>query len=236
MIRKAPNHPRNSGFTLIELVLTLAIAGIVLGVISTVYFGSLRLRNRTTEMFDQALPVQNALNTIRKDLGGVMLPGGALSGELQSLSTSGSSATTLFTGLKVSPEFYTNTGMVDDLTPFADVQKVSYYLATPTNFNTGQDLMRVTSRNLLTTSIDEPTTQLLMENVSQVLFEYYDGLGWVSQWDSTVSSNLPTAIKMQIVMSGENEVWNRQAPIELVVPIMTEMLTNVVEETEEDAI
>lgn len=227
---------RNSAFTLIELMLTLAIAGLVLSVISTVYFGALQLRNRTTAMYDEALPIQNALNTIRRDLGGIMLPGGALSGELTSLA-SASSTVTRFNGLKVSPDFHTNTGIIDDTTPFAEVQRVAYYLSTPTNYTsvTGQDLMRVASRNLLTTTIDEPMSQLLMENVAQVEFEFYDGTGWVTHWDSTVSSNLPTAVKMQIVLGGEEAIWNRQAPIELIVPIATESLTNVVEETEEDA-
>lgn len=228
---------RSSGFTLIELVLTLAIAGIVLSVISTVYFGALRLRNRTTEMYDEVLPIQNALNTIRKDLGGVMIPGGAMSGEFTSLS-SGNGATTLFNGLKVSPDFHTNTGAVDDTTPYAEAQRVAYYLATPTNYlnATGQDLVRVASRNLLSTTIDQPVSRLLIENVAEVGFEFYDGNSWLTQWDSTVSSNLPSAIKMQIVLAGEKEIWNRQAPIELVVPIMIEALTNVVEQTGEDAI
>ncbi len=226
-------QPPISAFTLIELLMALAISSLVLAVISRVYFSALQLNNRTEAVFDRSLPIQHALRIIHSDLGGLMLPGGALSGELKS-NPGTDSSTTLFNGVKVSPDFYSNSAIVDDSSPFSEVQKVSYYLATPTNYSTGQDLMRVTSRNLLPVGVDESISQLLLENVAEIQFQYYDGTTWQNQWDSTVSSNLPTAIKFGIVLAGADEVLNRQAPIELVVPVTVEALTNVVAATGEE--
>ena len=51
--------------------------------------------------------------------------------------------------------------------------------------------------------------------------QYYDGMTWTDTWDSSTSTNLPNAVKVQITMA-EDHVGTRRipAPIELVVPIL----------------
>lgn len=225
MIAPSTNQSVRRAFTLMEVLLAMAVSAVVLAVINGVYFSALQLRNRTAQSFSDALPVQYALATIRRDLEGVLPPGGTLVGDLQTTSTSvfSSSRPLLSNAERVSPDFFTNSGMIDDQTTFGDVQRVAYYLADPEVYpgNAGRELYRVTSRNLLPATVAEPSSQWLMSGVEAVAFQYFDGTSWANSWDSTVSSNLPTAIKLQLVMAAADDRQSvyQDRPIELVVPL-----------------
>src|SRR5947207_14101285 len=56
-----PTHGRTRGFTLLELLIAVAVFAIVLAAINAVFYGALRLRNKTTEAIKEALPMQQAL-------------------------------------------------------------------------------------------------------------------------------------------------------------------------------
>jgi type II secretion system protein J len=220
-----PFHPRARAFTLLEVLLAVAVFAIVLAAINSVFFAALRLRNKTAEAFEAALPLSHALAVLKGDLAGLMPPsGGALAGQLQSAVTS--NATVTLTGERVSPDLFTCSAIVDDTSPFSEVQKVAYYLAIPTNNSAGRDLVRLVTRNLLPTLADEPAQQWLMSGVETMLFQYYDGTQWLDTWDSTTASNLPLAVKVQIELASNPAARRAQAPIELVVPIMVQGRTN----------
>lgn len=187
------------GFTLIELLLAIFIFAIVLAAINGVFFASMRLQRRTTEVVEAGLPLQRALAVMRRDLQGIMAPGGTsdgtssgtptrpLSGSLRSGVTSSSSATTS-AGLRLqsSPEFYTCTGPLDEIAPWGEVQKVVYFLRQPFDRSArGMDLYRSSTRNLLTTTMEESMDEWLMGGVDQLLFSFFDGSQWLDTWDST---------------------------------------------------
>ncbi len=219
--------PIRAGFTLLEILLALAVSGIVLSVVTTVYFSALQLRNRTAQSFDDALPLQHAVTVMKRDLAALLPPGGTLSGELQSSPSAESmSSMNLFAGgQQVSPLLHTATGIIDDYTPFADVQRVAYYLVDPTNsYALGRDLIRVVSGNLLPATTDESSSRWLMGGVESMYFQFYDGTAWQDTWDSTTSSNLPTAIKVQLALATDGTQANDylQEPIEIVVPVLAQ--------------
>ena len=202
----------------------------MLSVVTTVFFSALQLRNRTAQTFDQILPLQHAIAVLKRDLAATLPPGGTLVGEFQTTpSADASSALNLFAnGQQVSPLIYTASGMIDESTPFADVQKVAYYLIEPTNSITpGRDLVRIVSRNLLPTTTEVATSQWLMGGIEQMNFQYFDGTSWTATWDSTTSSNLPSAIKIQIALATEANQENSyiQSPIEMVVPVVAQART-----------
>lgn len=222
--------PRNA-FTLMEVMLAVAVSAVVLAVINGVYFGALQLRNRTANTFAEALPRQHALAVIKRDLEGIMPPGGTLVGELQSaLSAASATMPLLAHAERVSPDFFTSSGQVSDYSSFADVQRVAYYLADPEVYpgNAGRELYRMNTRNLLPATVEETQMQWLMSGVEQVSFQYLDGTSWAEVWDSTISSNLPAAIKMALVPAANDQRQSvyQQRPIELVVPLLMVARTN----------
>jgi type II secretion system protein J len=227
---------RLAAFTLMELLLAVAVFAIVLAALNTVYFAALRLRNRTQASFDAALPVEQAVAIMKRDLAGLRPPGsGPLAGQFQTTSTTNDNTSMDSIGTRLCPDLHTGSGFIDEWTPFSEVQRVAYFLAMPTNQSAGRDLIRAVSRNLLPVTTDEVDRQFLLEGVQSALFQYYDGSVWQDVWDSTTSSNLPFAVRVQITMVPPDDVPNAQAlnraPIEIVVPIKTDVLTNQVAAT-----
>ena len=135
------------------------------------------------------------------------------------------------------PAFYTAVGVVDDLSPFGDIERVSYFLASPTNDAPGMDLFRSVTRNLLPVTQSEASDQFLMGGVEDISFQYYDGNAWQDTWDSTMTdsatgltNNLPRAIKLELQLYRDSS--QRESPIELVIPVMVMARTNIVTEIE----
>jgi len=231
MKRAHPICGRTRGFTLLEILVAVTVFAIVLTALNTVFYAALHLRNRATESVEQALPMQHALAVIKRDLANVVVPGGTLSGVLQ---------TTVITNLvggQSSPQFYTSTGFIDPTSPWSEIQKVSYLLVDPPARTTvGRDLIRAVSRNLLPASVEEPPAQQwLMGGLQSMTFYFYDGTQWRDSWDSSVAdvttgltNILPQAIKVQIqLVSGQTKgALSIPAPVELVIPVVVQARTN----------
>jgi type II secretion system protein J len=207
---------------LIEVLIAVAIFAIVLAAINTVFYSGLRLRNRSAESFEEALPVQRTVAVIKRDLANLVLPGGTLSGALQNTTITNTVAG------QASPDFYTSAGLLDNLVPWGDIEKVSYVLADSTNRAPGRDLYRAVTRNLLSPNQDPPTQQRLMGGVQGIVFYFHDGNQWLESWDSTAQTNLPLAVKVQIQLAspGTGLASAASAPIELVVPLDVQVATN----------
>lgn len=215
-------------FTLIEVLLAVAVFAIVLGAINSVFFGALRLRNKTAETLEAAVPLQQALNTIQRDLEGMMLPGGRFAGTF-STSVEGMSNNVAFIGERLTPDIFTTSGSVSDSARWSDAQKVAYFLALPTSSTipSGKDLVRQVTANLLPVSVEEPEVQWLMGGVQDMALQYFDGLVWSETWSDT---NLPSAIRVQLTLAAEYRSSAKvPAPIELIVPVLIQASTNSTE-------
>ena len=239
---------RSGGFTLLELLLAVAAFALVLAAINGVFYGALKLRNKTVAGFDESLPLQQTLTILKRDLANIVVPGGTLSGTLQtsansgmnssassssssstSSSSSGNNSSALVNNGMVlgqsSPTLYTATASLDETSPFAEVQKVSYQLVSSTNLSsTGRDLVRSVTRNLLPTLQDQAVKQSLLTGVQSITFQFHDGSQWRDSWDSTTadSARLPHAIKVQLQMAAEPSARTLPTPVELVVPLLVD--------------
>jgi prepilin-type N-terminal cleavage/methylation domain-containing protein len=111
MKRQASQKRFALGFTLLEVLFAVLVFSIVLVAIHTVFYTSLRLRNKAVEAVEQALPLTLATATIRRDLAGIVVPGGTLFGEF--ITTGQNSTSNL-----LSPGFYTTTGILSDEEPW----------------------------------------------------------------------------------------------------------------------
>jgi type II secretion system protein J len=206
------------GFTLLELLIATAVGAVVLIVIQTTFFGALRLHNTTHERIDEDLVVHRTLGIIRRDFAGLNMPGGTLSGQLQT--TNFSSASDGSYGERITPDLYTNSGKIDGWTPFSEAQMVAYYLAPGSSDTEGKDLVRVVTRNLLPVQEPFPEDQVLLHGVDSATLLFFDGSGWIEEWDSTVTSTLPSALKLSLVMKSRTPGLSVPPPIELTVPIV----------------
>jgi general secretion pathway protein J len=246
MTAPRPRRPSAPGFTLLEVLLAVSIFSIVLLAIHLVFYGAVRLRNKTAAEIEGALPLQQTFTLLRRDLSNLVLPGGILLGALQTTPTTGlqlgqtgpAPLATLAGDLpgQSSPDFYTTTAAIDDAYPWGEVQRVSYFLADSTNQTIGRDLFRSVTRNLLPTLEEQPEEQWLMAGVESIFFYYYDGQRWADTWDSATQTNqLPGAIKVAIQLASTETVLSTglssRAPIELVVPILVRAGTNQTQQT-----
>ncbi len=203
-------------FTLIEMILAMAVGAIVILAIQTVFFGALRLRNTSEQRMDQELAIHRTLEVIKKDFSGLLLPGGVLAADFQT-STSYSLNSTV-PGERISAEFFTNSGRIDAYSPFADAQRVAYYLS-PHPQSGHFELVRTFNRNLLPVSEDEPGVQTLLGGIDSAFFDYFDGSSWTETWDSTVTPTLPSAVRFTMQLSPNSTLNTSTTTVEVVVPI-----------------
>jgi type II secretion system protein J len=216
------------GFTLMEMLLALAISAIVLAGIGGVFYSAMRLRERTMAALDESAPLYRALGFLRRDLKGALPPGGMMAGDFK-IGALNSGA-----GQAVGIQFTTTTGVLKDELPWGDVQEITYELRDPvvrTN-GAGKDLIRTISRNLLSTTALDYNEQWLLGNVESLEFNGFDGMNWRELWDTSITeTNLPNAVRMRIQLVADDtiDVRNRQ-PIELWVPLVIQSRTNQVQQ------
>jgi type II secretion system protein J len=214
---------RCSAFTLLELLIAVSIFAIVLAAINAVFYSALRLRNRSAAMMDKSVPIELALATMRRDLLNIVPPGtNLLFGPLQSTSRSN-----LVAGA-AGPAFYCASGIVDETSPWAEIQRVTYAVLESTNRSQGKDLVRYADRNLLAVTPEPPPPQRLLSGVRDMTFSFYDGGQWRDYWDTTTDTNLPRGIKVQIQLAADLNDSRAvlPAPIQLVVPVLVSSMTN----------
>jgi general secretion pathway protein J len=224
-----------AGFTLVEVILAMAICAIVLVAINAVFATAVRLRDRTSAGVDEMLPIDRTLEVVRRDLKGTVGPRGYLAGDFkcgaQAMGTSmGLSGEAGGAGL----DFVTATGQISDRSPWGDLQEVVYELKAPTDKNqTGMDLVRCVNPNLLATSTQAADIQPLMSHVETADFDCYDGSQWRNTWDtSSGDTNLPVAVRIRIrLVANPGEDASRKAPLEIMVPLTT--VTRVVRSSQE---
>jgi hypothetical protein len=211
------------------MILAIGIAALVLIAVNMVFFTALHLRNDTADMVDAASPVDAAVTFIKRDLECAVTPTNGTSKILSGGFRAGDNLTSTGVSDPVAVEMFTASGAMSDSAPWADIQRVTYELKTPTDSSAvGRDLYRSVTRNLLAVSTPDVTEQLMLNGVQSLKFSCYDGTQWNDTWDTTsptaINTNLPMAVRVDIQMAGRSDLQ----PIELVVPIDSQSRTNMV--------
>jgi len=221
---KHNKHSNVRAFTLIEVMIALAVFAIILAAMNGIFWGALRLRNKSVESIDAALPKERALTIIRNDLENIVPPGGRFFTPFTTTGTTTNSngQSMNSTPGQNSPEFTTSNGVIDDSTGWGDIQHVSYQLVISTNGNAGRDLVRVVTRNLLPSVQQQASDQqAILTGVQNIFFSFHDGTTWKETWDSTNELlRLPRAIKVQLEMANTERGRQAPAPLELIVGLV----------------
>jgi type II secretory pathway component PulJ len=208
-------------FTLMEVMLALTVSAIVLAAIGGVFFAALRLRDRTAAALDETTPLYQAFSIIRRDFQGALPPGAA------SLPTAGDFKTDPESASRV--QLFTTTALVNDTDPWGDVQEVMYDLRESADHRqSGQDLYRTVSRNVLASGAAEGVEVPLLSHVQSLEFACFDGSNWRDSWDTSISdTNLPVAVRIRVRLAGDSDANSRvQQPYELVIPLLAQSRTN----------
>ncbi len=225
---------RCHAFTLIEAVLALSISAVVLAAIGGVFYSAMRLRDRTVASLETVSIVHPALTVIRRDIRGVVWPGGIMSGAFRcgALDSQFGGANGL--------QFSTTTAALDDTEPYGEIQEVIYELreSSTGGRRASKELMRSVNRNLLTALTETPHEEILLSGVQNLEVTCYNGNAWVSTWDTSLTeSNLPTAVRVQIEMADDEDATESTSAesrtYELMLPVVVQSATNVVTSTNE---
>lgn len=222
---------RTGAFTLIEMLLAVAICAIVLLAINGVFATALHLRDKTSEAVEESLPINRALDILYRDLKGAVGPGGFLAGDFKC----GVQATGATMGLSgeagsAGLDFYSSTGVMSDRAPWGDLQEVFYQLKAPGDRSRlGMDLVRCINRNLLAMTMQTPEIQWLMGNVQTLEFECYDGAQWRNTWDTSAGdTSLPVAVRVRIqLVARPGGDSSKMQPLEMIVPLVAQTTTNL---------
>ncbi len=234
--RPASSASGTSGFTLLEVMIASMIFALLAASMYSVFYGALKLREKTYEAVEAGLPKDYIVSLIKRDMTSIMAPVGLLAGAMIGEIEEEDSFR------RDTLEFYTASGVVNDYDPWGDIQKVEYYLTdietssgtdggsdldnlrdrtTSYGATTGSDLVRVVTRNLLASTVEEPEEVRLFSDVESLEFSYYDGEYWQDSWDSTVEDNeCPEAVLMRIDFF-EDDDGIRPQPIELMCEIVS---------------
>jgi type II secretion system protein J len=183
---------RHHGFTLLELLVAssmVAILGLSLAAAMHVGFrGRTVAHNQLRAVREAAI----AMDIVQQDLQSLLPPTGILAGPFfgYAMGTTGAEADSL--------EFHTiGRDLGDDDSPLSDgIRRVQLVLRTDT---TPRMLVRRVQRNLLASSVSEAVEEPLVRNVRAFSVRYYNGYGWLQEWDSTLRNNvLPLAMEVTL--------------------------------------
>ncbi|NLH41646.1 MAG: prepilin-type N-terminal cleavage/methylation domain-containing protein [Planctomycetes bacterium] len=193
------NSQARGGFTLMELLVAMVLMVAVASSLYTALHTGFRARRSALLAVEPTMQALNAIELIKQDIQGVLPPdSNGLAGAFVATDSPG------FKGRDSdSLEFYTTHVYPDEENPNGGVGKIKLLLEDDTDAEHGNyttyRLVREVTTNLLAPKEVEPEEQILCRDVTSLNFRYYDGDGWVDDWDSTEDANsLPKAVEVEI--------------------------------------
>ena len=188
------SRPAHSGFTLLEMLVALAIAAIVITSISTVVLAHTRHNTTVIEHGRNQQALREVISILQQELSSVVIdkPGGTARFNLENRDLYGKPASTL--------QFYTLNTAVAGKT--SDQLRVRY---SPTESPSGLVLRRSCSDAF---SVNQPDFQKdypILGQLDGFFVECFNGSRWVSIWDSNMQTNLPQKIRITITIKRQGQ-------------------------------
>ena len=181
---------RNSGFTLLEVLIAVVLLGILSAALYGSYFGVIRARDRASAGMESRRELGATLDLIRREV---------------------SSAPRIISGitdkrLRFVVEDRDNFGapsstlMLTTLSPPAGQTRNESGIVVITYRMAEKDKKRILIRQEHDLFSEESTVPAYpqMERISSFLVECYDGSKWVKSWDSTINMSLPKGIRITV--------------------------------------
>lgn len=188
----APSN--RQGFTLLELLLALAITTLVLAAAYTTLFSLSRAQEQAAHGMEQRRALRNSLDLLRRELSSVLLKAGdqRFRFMVQDRDFYGKPASTIQYATLAPP----SEGISSDLV------RVRYQ----TTEDGSSLLLQRASQGLFVTT-EGNSGYPLLSNLEGFLVECYDGSKWVKTWDTTLTSSLPKMIRVTVtLLEGDRSV------------------------------
>jgi general secretion pathway protein J len=183
-----PKKIMSKGFTLLEVLIAIAIFSLISLSSFTIFDSVLKGDVQSKQRSERQNELQRAFLIIERDLTQVSPRSMRLNGEapknspIQSSNDSFASEEQAITFVR---NGWTNPGL---LLPRSDMQSVAYRLI--------DEVVERLHFNYVDSVVgEEPKIRPLIENVTKLAFEYYDGKDWQKTWDK---GTLPLAIAIEI--------------------------------------
>ncbi len=226
------NPQSRRAFTLLELIVAMSLMVIVASCLYTALYTGFRAYRSAQAAVDPTTVAMNVIELLKQDICGVLPPGSHLAGSFIGTDSGG------VKGVDAdSLEFYTTHVYVDDAqldgltadTPLVGgIGKVNLLLEEDSETKDGTYLLlRQVTTNLLAPQVAEVDEQVLCRSVASLNFRYYDGTGWLDEWDSTADANsLPLAVEIDVEIAQHDkrskEIQKRRLVQSFALPCQTE--------------
>jgi type II secretion system protein J len=187
-----------TGFTLLELLVAMTLMVVVASCLYTALYTGFNARRSALSAVEPTSQALSAIELLKQDIYGVLPPTGTLAGAFigtNSRSSKGADADYL--------EFHTTQTYANAGHPMGGIGKIELALEEDNDDdNAARDsfrLIRKVTTNLLSPKEVDPEEQVLCRNVMSLNLRYFDGDGWLDEWDSTADANsLPKAVEIDI--------------------------------------
>ena len=177
---------QRSGFTLIEVLLALALSALLLTTVYWTYFSINRAIDAATEGHEAMETGRSLIELLKRDIRGISalkFPLTAVNEEIE-----GQKAGTIdfATTAHLGPETHQITRVGYSLIQDPDGRKI---------------LIRRQTRNLRDEVVKFEMTSELSKIVSSFSLDFYDGSDWVDNWDSKAKGTLPKQVRITLDVS-----------------------------------
>jgi len=201
---------KQEAFTLLELLVAMTLMVVAASCLYSALYTGFRARRSALSAVEPTALAINAIELLKQDINGVLAPTGVLAGAFIGIDSYGAKGMD-----SDSLEFFTTHVYADDDYPAGGLGKIELALEEDTDEDRDNyRLVRRVTSNLLPPRAIDPDDQVLCRNVTSLNLTYFDGEGWVDEWDSTADANsLPLAVQIDIQIAN-NAISSASAPQE----------------------
>ena len=185
---------RNSGFTLLEVLIAVVLLGILSAALYGSYFGVLRARDRAASGMESRRELGATLDLIRREVSSARFNRSdkRLRFVVEDRDSFGTQSSTL--------ELTTLVPTTGQSRKESGIVTVAYRMAEKNK----KRILTRQERDLFS----EDTTIFAypqMEQITAFLVECYDGSKWVKSWDSTINKRLPIRVRVTVQIEDEGK-------------------------------